>query len=224
MAQHMIEAGQPPEVSEALETNYLRVQAATCAARLWDRHLSCGQRRQLGNDIKSAYRDGGTVGIWMRLHGVGVTRAVIDLAKMLNFVDDATQCWLLRATGETSDDPEEALQLALARSDLVLTEQTRAVYWMGAMVEVDWYDNGAMWEYFLTLCERAKQGQGVDAADFGDRRKADNHIKQKSRLTTKTPGFPMDLGSRIESEVGGRQKLDIPPQRITIIRSTPAGV
>jgi hypothetical protein len=219
MGQHMVEANLPKEVLEALETNYLRVQVNISGARVWDRHLTREQQRRLGDDPDLAYRDGGTVGMWMRLHGVTAARATIDLAKLLNFIDEGTQRWLLRKTGEYSDDPEEALQLALQRADLVLTEEPRAVHWMGNELEVDWYAKGTMWEYFLTLCERAKQGRSVDAADFGDRYKADNHIKLKSRLTTKVSGFPMGLGNRIQSKPGGRQMLDIPPERICIIKA-----
>lgn len=240
------------EITEALTINYLRVQSLNTSYRFWNRYLSRDQQWRLKEevdeelenanrkpaadtppapsersstaDFEIVYQNGGTVGMWMRLHGVTEQRAVIDLAKLLNFIDEGTQNWLLRATGEESDDPEEALEMSLERADLVLTEEPRAVYWMGKLVDVDWDRFDKMWTYFLIVCEHAKEGQPVDAASFGERHRPDNHIKRLSRLTTKITGFPYDLGALIQTADGGRQQLNVPPQRIRILRARSAAI
>ena len=78
---HMVEAGLPAEVRDELSIDYSRVQTKNSPSALWHRHLTCEQKSRLGNDLAVAYRDGGTVGMWMRLNGVSAARAVIDVAK-----------------------------------------------------------------------------------------------------------------------------------------------
>lgn len=217
MIRDRVVMGPPEDVREELTTNHRRVRGSYNASRLWNHHFSREEKRRLGNDVESAYLDGGTIGMWKRLHGVSTVRAVIDVAKVLSYVDENTQRWLLRATGEDSDEPEEWLEFALERASLVLTERPRQVYWMGSKLEVEWEKCPKVWEYFFTLCECSKRGQDVDAADFGEHRRPDWHIKMKSRLTTDTPGFVFDLGNRIESERGGIQRLTVSPQGIRIL-------
>jgi hypothetical protein len=217
MPQHPIETALPRNVREELQALYERVQVKYGAQLLWERQLTMEQKRRLGDNFETAYCRGGTVGMWMRLHGVTKDRAVLDLARSLYLIEENTHRWLLRETGECSDDSEEDLKVALERADLVLTEQPRAVYWKGEELDVPWERHPALWEYFLTLCERAKQSRGVDAADFGDHNKPDNHIKLKSRIK-KQVGFPKELGERIRSYRGGAQKLDVTPLQICIIQ------
>ena len=224
LTHHQVREGLPADILEELQNAYFRIQTVHGAERVWNRFLKEAQRCQLGNNFAMAYRDGGTVGMWVKLHGVTVERAIIDVAKLLNFIDEPMQGWLLQGTHESSDDPEEALQMVLARAELVLVLEPRAVYRRGSQVEVEWDRHPSTWNYFLKLCEQAKQGRGVDGFDFSEHVKPDNHIKLKSRLTSKTPGFPPELGVLINSQGGGRQRLDLPPQQIRILESLPVCV
>ena len=141
---------------------------------------------------------------------------MIEVARALNFLDDRTERRLLRETGESSDDPDEALQLALQRADLVVVSSPRAIYWLGREIPIDWTRRTALWDYFLTLCEQAKAGLPVDASDFGEHRDPNDHRKQKSRLS-RHDSFPIDLAAKIVSGRGGQQILEIEPQRICIL-------
>jgi hypothetical protein len=204
------------EVMEQLKTSWLRVQNIPAAKRLWERCFTVAECDRLGGDFKAAYRQGGAVGMWMRLHGCSDVRATIEVARLLNFLDDPTAHWLLRETGEITDDPEEALELALQRADLVIVSSPRAMYWQKQQIPIDWTRRQALWNYFVTLCEQAKKGLPVDASDFGEHHSPNHHTKQKSRLT-REKGFPLDLAVKIIGGNGGQQRLELEPQRIVIL-------
>jgi hypothetical protein len=206
----------PDRVREELQINWLRVQSVASATRLWERCFTSEEQRRLGGDLEQAFRQGGAVGMWRRLHGCSLVRATIEVAHALNFLDDGSKRWLLRQSGEFSDDPDEAIQLALRRADLVVVASPRSIYWLGREIPIDWTRRTALWDYFLTLCEQAKAGLPVDASDFGEHRDQNDHRKQKSRLS-RHEFFPIDLAARIVSGRGGQQVLEIEPQRICIL-------
>ncbi len=84
------------------------VQNQSAARRMWERLLSPEERRQLGDDIRQADWTGGPVGMQMRLRGVSQTRAIVELARGLGFINEATETWLLREFGEPSVPPAGA--------------------------------------------------------------------------------------------------------------------
>jgi len=99
-----------PRALEELQEHYLRVKAAGSAVRLWERVLTPQDRNRLGGDLPTAFQDGGTVGMWMKLRGVSGNRALVEVAKKLNFLDEGTSEWLLRELGELSEDLASSLQ------------------------------------------------------------------------------------------------------------------
>lgn len=216
----MSNSAETPSVSiaanEVLQENYNRLHASMCFLLVWERLLTATDRARLGGDVEVAIRKYTTVGMWRTLRLVSRARAVIDLSRLLNFIDEGTQQWLLRETREV-DDPADVLARAVDRIPLVLRESPRAAFWRGKRVPIDWDRNSALWNYVITLCEQAIQGQSLDASHFGERRKKDNHIKLKHRLTAH-PQFPVDLGDLIVAVGGGQQRLQLPPSEIRILR------
>lgn len=213
----------PPDVTRELEANYLRISAPLSAQLLWDGVLTPSDRVVLGNDLKEAYAQGGTLGMWKRLRGVSDARAIIDVARELNLIDGLTERRLLGRTGEFSEDPEEALQQALQKADLILTDQPRAVYWHGKAIPIDWDRRPALWNFLWELCCRAKSGRGVDYLDFPGDRKPSYPAKTKSRLTNLS-GFPQNLADLIEPTGHHAQRLRLAPERIRILRTDPREV
>jgi hypothetical protein len=186
---------------------------------LWECVLTQAERRRLGGDLEKAWRQGGTAGMWMRLRGVAVERAVVDVAWELNLMDDCTRRWLLRELGEAPDDPEEALQEAIASGAVVLVEQPRAAYWRGQALSVEWGKRSALWNFLWVICEYAKAGKAIDHTTFNA---ADPAIiaKQKSRLRG-LRGFPRSLAALIQPCGRYTQKLNLPPLQIRLFEMTP---
>jgi hypothetical protein len=178
-----------------LQTNFHRIGAAVSAAWLWERVLTEAERRRLGGDLERAWREHGTAGMWRKLRGVSLPRAVVEVACELNLMDERTRGWLLRELGEAPDDPAEALEAAIATGDLVLVEHPRAVYWRGQVLGVDWRSRSRMWDFFWELCLHAKAGKAIDHTTF-DTKDLDIVAKQKSRLCG-LRGFPRDLWAMI---------------------------
>jgi hypothetical protein len=199
---------------EELQTNAQRIQAAISAARLWERILTERERQRLGGVLEDAWRQYGTAGMWMNLRGVSAGRAVVDVAHALGFLDDAAWRWLLRELGEVHDDPEEALQAAIAGGGLVLIERPREAYWQGQPIAVAWDQRPALWDFFWELCRQAKAGHALDHTTFASTDVA-VVTKQKSRLRG-TRGFPPTLATLIRPVGRGTQQLALPPQQIRI--------
>jgi len=200
---------------QELQTAYHRIRPAMSAARLWERVLTPADRERLGGDMEEAYYSHGTVGMWTTLRGVSGERAVIDVAKKLNLMDDETAQWLLREIGDISDNPEEALAAAVATGALVLTESPRAAYWQGEEISIDWYERDALWTYLWELARNSKANRSIDRFSFGENASANYVVKQKSRLSAMA-AFPLGLSDQIKSAGLGAQKLDLPPQQIRL--------
>lgn len=198
-----------------LQTAYLRIKPPMSAVRLWERVLSPADRVRLGGDRNQAFHDYGTVGMWQLLRGVSGERAVIDVARRLNLLDEATAEWLLREIGDMTDNPEEAIEVAIATGALVLVESPRAAYWEGQRIEIDWYDRSALWTYLWELARHSKANQSIDSLTFGDRAAGDYVVKQKSRLSG-SPAFPVCLSDRIRPVGCGSQRLDLAPPQIRL--------
>lgn len=89
-----------PEALTELQTQRGRLLDPYAAQRIWQRLLSQAERDRWDNKLEDAYRDGGTLGMWMRVHDVSEARAVVDLAHGLGFLTDKNADWLLRELGE----------------------------------------------------------------------------------------------------------------------------
>jgi len=185
----------PPQVLVELEANAVRIKAPLCAQLLWDRVLTQEERQRLGGNLQTLYYQQGTAGIWMKLRGVSVERAVLDVAHELDLLSDQRYHWLLRELGEPPYHSGEGLDQAIASGALVLVERPRAAYWAGQPMEVDWERRSALWEFFWELCRRAKARQSMDRIDLGESAHRDIVAKQKYRLR-REPGFPHALADR----------------------------
>lgn len=89
-----------PKVAQELQTQSLRIKPPVAATRLWERVLTERERQQLGGSLDACYPRLGTAGMWMRIRGVSLERAVIEVARELGFLDQPTATWLLREVGE----------------------------------------------------------------------------------------------------------------------------
>jgi hypothetical protein len=94
-----------PAVVDALRTAYARVKPFTSARRLWERVLSDDDKLQLGGDLQKSYKRLGTVSIWMETRHVSFTRAVVEVAGEIGFLDESTYRWLLREIGDEPPQP-----------------------------------------------------------------------------------------------------------------------
>ena len=132
--------------------------------------------------MPTAYKRDGIVGMWKRLNcGVSNDRAIIDLARRFNLLDEGTHAYLLKQVGEFSTDPED-LEAVFKLADLVIVENKRLAYWMGEEIPVDWNRYKRPWDYFLKLVTNAKAGQSVDHSDFEEDSQVNYHVKMKHRL------------------------------------------
>jgi hypothetical protein len=192
------------------------IQSNTAALRLWEQVLTGPERHRLGGDLAVAWcRLRGTVGMWQRLRGVSVPRAVADVALELGLIDDRRHRWLLREAGEVHDDAEAAIQQAVASGGLVLAERPREVYWHGKAIAVDWDRHGALWDYFWELCRHAKAGQPIDRMTFPAATDPAVVAKYKCRLAAQR-GFPRSLAVRIKPAGRYAQQLDVPPDQVRL--------
>ena len=198
-----------------LQTCAVRIKAPLCAARLWERAFCDVDRRRLGNDLEAAYRKHGTAGMWMRLRGVSVHRAVVDVALALGLLDSPTHQWLLRELGEIRDDPEEAINVAVDSGALVLVERPRAAYWNRRSIDVAWDLRSVLFDFLWELARLGKAGQPLDYTLFATSRDPGIVAKQKSRLVNQ-PGFPADLAGYIMPAGRRSQRLDLPPAMIRL--------
>lgn len=209
----------PPAVMEELDRNRHRLRALVSAQRIWDRTFTPAEREQLGGNFEQAYTDcKGTIGMWMKVRGVSLPRAIIEAAFALPVIDDTTRQWLLREISEGPKSLEDQLQEAIAAGNLVLVERPRQIYWKGNLIEVDWNRNSALWNFMWILCEQARTGAGVDYTLFGEEIDSAYVSKTKNRLRN-TDDFPSDLANLIRPVGRGTQKLNVPKDQITLFRS-----
>jgi hypothetical protein len=94
-----------PAVVDALRTAYARVKPFTSARRLWDRVLSDDDKLQFGWNLQTSYERLGTVRMWMETRHVSFTRAVVEVAHEIGFLDQPTYTWLLRKIGDELPQP-----------------------------------------------------------------------------------------------------------------------
>lgn len=203
---------------EELQSAWSRVINPLRIERFWDRVLSPDDRERLGGDLRAAYRKyDGPVGIWMHLRGVSDFRALIEVARALNFLSELEAQWLLREFGELAANPEQTIAAAIETGALVLTERPRAIYWEGQEIAVNWNELSAPWHFLCELCRKAKSGLPIDSTDF-ENKDAKYIGRMKSRLGA-VAGFPLSLADLIESAGRATYRLNVPRERIRIFET-----
>ncbi|MFM8273059.1 MAG: hypothetical protein ACKODX_12095 [Gemmata sp.] len=208
----------PKWAEDEWQTAYLRVKGTAAALRLWDRVLTAEDRRRLGGDLEAAYaRHRGAVGMWRHLRGVSLPRAVVDVGVRIGFLDADSGRVLLRVIGEEPDDPQEALEMAVAGGGLVLVEVSRQVHWEKGLVELDWGNHTAWWSFLWELARASKAGAAVDEYTLrGGSSKDPKYLtKQKSRMV-KAGGLPPTLAALVVPAGRGTYRLDLQPARIRV--------
>ena len=200
---------------ETLQDLVLRIQPAVIAHKLWTQILTQEEREQLGGSLEAIYADGKTVGIWLRLHRVSQRRAIIEVARELEYLTELSADRLIRKIGEHFDSIEDAIEEAKLSYALVINERDREVYFDGSRIELDWHQNQAGWNYLLNLCLQAKNNSTLDRIHLGEHTDPDYLSKQKSRLT-KNDLFPIGLADLIVGAGRGTQRLNLPPGEIRI--------
>ena len=152
---------------------------------LWQR-LTVDDRIRLGGNLKTAFvRDPHPAQIWMRLRGVSFPRAIVDVNKKLGLISEEEHRSLLQEIGEPGDDPDEAIEQAVSRGDLVLVERPRTAYWQRKPIRIDWDKRQTPWNFFWELCSHAKAGQPVDQFNFGESAGPDTSLSSRRG----SPGF-----------------------------------
>jgi hypothetical protein len=205
----------PPDPLDEVRENLLRVQPFFSALHLWEEVLTKEEQQLLGGDFRAAYAQGGTTGMWTRLHRVSQPRAIIELALELGFLDERKKKRLIGVIGELADSVEQAISQAVVSKVLVLVERDRKLYWKGTLVEIDWHNHPSLWNFIFVLCERAKSGGSVDYTHFAKDVQPEYASKTKSKLGG-IAGFPADLVNHIVAAGRSAQKLDLPADDICL--------
>jgi len=83
------------------ELSQLRLRVQNCAAAeyLWRSLLSPDEKKRLGNNLNEAYCHGGTLGMWMRLHGGDAPQALLNVAYEIGLLSEPMHKALLRRLG-----------------------------------------------------------------------------------------------------------------------------
>ena len=205
-----------PRYIQELRTQYLRIKSTAAALRMWERMLTEKDHQRMGDDLEQAYRAYGTAGIWMRLRGVSLERAVIDIAYGTGFLDQITRDWLLREVGQRYDDSQRTVDEAILQNKLVLIEKPKQAFWNGEPIEMEWEEkDAAQWSFFWELSKKSKRSQTVDPTDIGEKATATRLSTRKGRLVNH-PLFPPSLKMWIKSKKRCGYWLDLPPHDIRI--------
>ena len=184
------------------------------AATVWERLLNDEQRRQLGDDFKSAYRNPyRTAGMWAVAHGISAERAVIDLATELQMIPIFDARWLAQRLSIDPDGCSRDLENAIAAGHLVLCTNPKRLFWDGSPVEL--LGGTRPWEYFWQLALHRKRGAILDRAVLGDDLGVRYLDHMKCRLINDC-GLPLELGERIINVESHCQRLDLDRNRIRI--------
>ena len=206
----------PERVVEELETQRLRVKSFTVARRMWEDVLTDEDRQRLGGNLEEAWRKwSGTLGIWMELRGVSPSRAIIEVASEMSFLEPSVRDRLLCAIGEPEDDEDRKIDTATSTTSLVLVERPRQAFWRQDPIDIDWDRHAASWSFFWELARKAKQKKAITHFDIGEKCTATALATRKGRLVNHRR-FPAKLGILIEAAKGGGYRMELPPQEIRL--------
>jgi hypothetical protein len=95
-------ASMPAEAQELMKTTLLRINTSLSLRKIRQALFTEPERKSLGKHLQAACTaHNGADGMWCKLHrGCSRPRAIIELGKQLNFLDDFSYQWLLREAGE----------------------------------------------------------------------------------------------------------------------------
>ncbi len=207
--------GIPPNAAERqFEELVRKVFRPYVAFEVWEQLFDAEQRRQLGDDFESAYRNPDrTAGMWAKVHGVSAKRAVIELALELQMIHTYESQWLIRELGIDVDGCSAEMEAAIAAGHLVLCTNPKRLFWDGSPVEL--LGGNRPWEYFWQLALHRKRGAILDRAVLGDDLGVRYLDHMKCRLINDC-GLPLELGERIINFESHCQRLDLDRNRIRI--------
>lgn len=192
----------------------MRVLGPHVAKRLWERRLNETERKMLGRSLEHAYREYPSAArMWAKAKRVNYSAAVIDVAETLGLLPTADAEWLRREGGELPSDPEEAVQAAIDRGDLVLLLKQRIMHWEGREYDISFAKYPVLWDFLEQACRHAKTCEAIGWDTFGDDKNVDYITKTKSKLSN-LRGFPIGLIDLFVSAGPKRQRLNIEPERI----------
>lgn len=185
-----------------------RAKGSQIARLLWERVFTPAEQRHLGPNLDKAYQiHRSPITMWHHLYGVSVTRAVIDINRRLNLLDEGTANTLLRALDEMPLDPEQARAWAIEKGRLVLVDTEREVYWEGDQIDVNWHKHTSSWTLLWELTCAGKRNQAIDVTMFGkvDKKFLTKSVSRMKKLTN----FPASLAGRIRFVKTGTYKLEV---------------
>lgn len=174
--------------------------------------------------------------LWTNLRGVSEPRAIINLAKQLEYVSNVDYLWLdaeVRKIDPTvpptkrerspshaeEDEPEERIQRAAQKRTLVLVRGNghNRLYWRGQWHKPGkaWARNLKIWELLCTAAIEAKRGRAVSWDQLSDRKNDGAITDRKARLRQFVPA---ELFEKIEpgSDVGS-YRLRLKADEIEVI-------
>ena len=182
----------PPKWQAELQRVRSAVQMMGCAARLSTKLLTAEQRRTLGENLEHAYSDGGTIGMWQRLHGGSRDRAAIELAQRFNLIDKIREtgcCERWESLKTTSRHVFKMRSRVVGSSSFI--HDARCTGNVNSLTSNGRHSRRA-WEYFAQLCDAAKSGHGIDRSSFPSKYASTYLTKLKSRFN-RFPGIPESL-------------------------------
>lgn len=209
---------QPKRSAQKLfDQTLLRILGPQAAKRLWERTLNETERKMLGRSLEQAYREYPSAArMWAKVKQVNYSAAVIDVGELLNFLTTADADWLRREGGELPSNPEEAVQAAIDRGDLVLLLKEKILHWGGREYDIPFASHPVLWEFFVQACRHAKKREPVGWDTFGDD-KRENYVTQTKSKLSELAGFPIELIYLFNSVGPKRQRLDLEPERIHLV-------
>ncbi|MFM8709100.1 MAG: hypothetical protein ACKOHK_13750 [Planctomycetia bacterium] len=95
----------PDRLRKKLEELEPRVHGVLAAMAVWTRELSDAERKSLGDDAYTAWKQhGGTAGMWATVREVSRDQAIVEIAYKLDWLDTQTTNELLKALGAGQGD------------------------------------------------------------------------------------------------------------------------
>jgi hypothetical protein len=196
-----------------------RVQPFKMAELLWWRHLNDDQRQKLDGDLEAAFRKGrGTVGIWLKLHGVSMERAVLDLAELFQLVSTGDYQFWCSYLAERDGFGGTRVKQAVDTGGLVLIDKASpAAYWKRKQIQIVWTQ--AQWQFLWELAAVAPSGRWLDERQFGDS-VSWQAVKDRKADLTNCNSFPVTLSDQIIARRRGGHgyRLNLDAGRIHLFR------
>lgn len=185
---------------------------------VWRVYLTTTERNKFREDFELTHGRWQTLGIWAIAKGLPPIRALLQLARLLNYSSPAKLDAIALQLNYLVIDPEQQLERLRTENDLVVVEEDFAVYWRGDKIDIPWKRHPGTVEYLKKLFHTAKVGKSLTTADFGEDADDDVLHNRKAQLG-RVKGFPRELFELIEAERGVGHRLLIDPERIAIVVS-----